>query len=260
VPPAWARRRVTYPHIACYVRAVAAVSDMGGREEFFGPIIREADEPVFHSRAEGRVFGISGFVLALAGRNLDAFRFAMEQLPRELYMSGYYRRMLGGCENLLVRLGYLGTAEVDARLAGRLGQPDTRRGSKMRLTVASRLMRAGLRPTFPRWIAARVLPRVFGSSRPAFSRPRFSIGDPVRVRSVQASGHTRQPGYVTGKPGVITARLGATLFPDAHAVGRRTRPQHLYTVAFEGTDLWGERAERDTEVCVDLYEPYLEPA
>jgi hypothetical protein len=80
------------------------------------------------------------------------------------------------------------------------------------------------------------------------------------VRSVQAPGHTRQPGYVTGKPGTVAARLGATLFPDAHAVGRRTRPQHLYTVAFAGADLWGDLAEAGTEVRVDLYEPYLEPA
>jgi nitrile hydratase len=65
---------------------------------------------------------------------------------------------------------------------------------------------------------------------------------------------------VTGKPGVITAHLGATLFPDAHAVGRRALPQHLYTVAFDGTELWGEGAEPGTEVRVDLYESYLEPA
>ncbi len=39
---------------------MAALSDMGGRREFFGPIAREPEEPVFHSAAEGRVFGISG--------------------------------------------------------------------------------------------------------------------------------------------------------------------------------------------------------
>jgi nitrile hydratase len=57
---------------------------------------------------------------------------------------------------------------------------------------------------------------------------------------------------------VVTAHHGATLFPDAHAVGRRTRPVHLYTVAFEASDLWGDRAEAGTEVRIDLYEPYLE--
>jgi nitrile hydratase len=233
---------------------------MGGRTEFFGPIVRETDEPVFHSRAEGRVFGLAGFVMALAGRNLDAFRFAMEQLPRETYMSSYYRRMLGGCERLLVQIGYLGPDEVDARLEGRRGQGSRRRSSRARLAVTSQLMRAINRPRLPKWLAAHVLPRVFGNSRPAFSRPRYGVGDRIQVRPVQAQGHTRQPGYVTGKPGVIAAHLGTTLFPDAHATGRRSRPQHLYTVAFDGADLWGDRAEPGTEVRIDLYEPYLEPA
>ena len=49
---------------------------MGGRPEFFGPIAHEADEPAFHEPWEGRVFGMSVFVLALLGRNIDAFRFA----------------------------------------------------------------------------------------------------------------------------------------------------------------------------------------
>ncbi len=80
------------------------------------------------------------------------------------------------------------------------------------------------------------------------------------MRDTIAPGHTRQPAYVTGKPGVVVAHLGATVFPDAHAVGRRARPQHLYTVAFDGGDLWGNTAEPNTEVRVDLYEPYLEAA
>jgi nitrile hydratase len=105
-----------------------------------------------------------------------------------------------------------------------------------------------------------VLPRVFGAARPARHRPRFAVGDRIRVRGWQAQGHTRQPGYVTGKQGVVTAHLGATLFPDAHAVGHRSRPEHLYSVAFDGQELWGEAAEPETEVRVDLYEPYLEVA
>lgn len=233
---------------------------MGGRPEYFGPIARAPDGEVFHSRSEGRAFGISAFVLAHFGRNVDAFRFAMEQLPRDLYMSSYYRRMLGGCEQLLVRAGYLGPDEVDARMEGRRAEPGPRHGSRLRLALMSRVMRSALRPVLPRWLCAHVLPRVFGASRPSFRNRRFVIGDRVRVRARQAAGHTRQPGYVTGKPGIITAHLGATLFPDAHAVGRRARPQHLYTVSFDGGDLWGNAAEAETEVRVDLYEPYLEPA
>jgi nitrile hydratase len=233
---------------------------MGGRREFFGPIAREAEEPVFHSAAEGRVLGISGFVMVLVAGSVDSFRYAMERLPREIYLSSYYRRMLGGCEDLLVRAGYLGPGEVEARIEGRRAQPGQRRGSRLRLAATSRAMRALQRPTFPRWVCAHALPHMFGASRPAFRRPRFAVGDRIRVRAHQAPGHTRQPGYVTGKPGVIVAHLGAMLFPDARAAGRRARPQHLYTVAFQGSDLWGADAEPETEARVDLYEPYLESA
>jgi nitrile hydratase len=233
---------------------------MGGRTEYFGPIVRESNEPVFHARWERRVFGMSAFVLALFRGNIEALRFAMEQLPREVYLSSYYQRWLGAFEAQLVQAGYLGPDEVDARVAGRPAEPGPRRTSRLRLVATSRVMRLGLRPTLPRWLCAHVLPRVIGTSRPAFRRRRFSVGDRIRVRGERGSRYTRQPGYVTGKPGVVTAHLGATLFPDAYAVGRRAQPQHLYTVAFEGSDLWGDAAEAGTEVRVDLYEPYLEPA
>jgi nitrile hydratase len=37
-------------------------------------------------------------------------------------------------------------------------------------------------------------------------------------------------------------------------------PQHLYTVRFEGRELWGDQAEPASQVCVDLFESYLEAA
>jgi nitrile hydratase subunit beta len=233
---------------------------MGGRSEFFGPVAHEADEPVFHEPWEGRVFGMSVFVLTLLGRNVDAFRFALERLPREVYLSGYYRRWLAGLENRLVEAGYLGPGEVDARLADHPPEAIGRRGSPIRREVTWWALRLVLRPRLPGWLVGRVLPRVLGTARKAPERQRFSEGDRVRVRGTRATGHTRQPGYVSGKPGVVVSYLGSTGFPDAHAVGRRTSPQHLYTVAFEGADLWGDAAEPGTETRVDLYESYLEGA
>ncbi len=238
---------------------MTAPSDMGGRTEFFGPVIRESDEPVFHERWEGRVFGFSNFLIPLCGRNPDIFRFALEQLPREAYLSSYYQRWLGGFEKLLEQAGYLAPGEVDARVAGR-STPAERRISRARLAATSRLVRSVLRPTLPRWFAGRVVPRLLGTSRPALRRGRFTSGDHVRVRRIRAVPYTRQPGYVTGKAGVIVAHLGATVFPDAKAAGRHALPQHLYTVAFQAVDLWGAAAEPGTEVRVDLYETYLEAA
>jgi nitrile hydratase subunit beta len=237
---------------------MTAPSDMGGRTEFFGPVIRESDEPVFHERWEGRVFGISNFLLPLLGRNTDILRFSMERQPREVYLSSYYERWLGGFEDLLVAAGYLAPGEVDARAAGRSGPAGHRRVSRARLAATSRLVRTLLHPTLPRWFAGQVVPRLLGTSRPTLRRARFTPGDRVRVRSTRAAPYTRQPGYVTGKPGVIVADLGATVFPDAKTVGRHAMPQHQYTVAFQGADLWGDQADPGTEVRVDLFESYLE--
>lgn len=233
-------------------------SDIGGRTEYFGPVVRESDEPVFHDPWEARVFGISFFLLPLLGRNTDIFRFAMERLPREVYLSSYYGRWLGAFEDLLVQAGYLVPEEVDARITGRPTPTGRRRTSRARLVATSRVMRTLLHPTLPPWLAGQLIPRLLGTARPTVRRRRFAVGARVRVRETRAVPYTRQPGYVSGKPGVIVAHLGSTLFPDAHTVGRHALPQHLYTVAFQAADLWGAAAEPGTEVRVDLYESYVE--
>ena len=239
---------------------VAEVSDMGGRKEFFGPVVREGDEPFFHDRWEARVFGVTFTAMAGLGTSTEAMRHAMNRLPPDVYLSSYYRRWLGGLETGLLERGYLGPDEVDARIEGRPAAPGPRRPPRLKMAVTWRLLRATLRPRLPRFVAAKALPPALGTARRARRPARFAVGDRVRVRARKAEGHTRQPAYVSGKPGVVRADLGATLFPDALAVGRREPSQLLYTVSFEGRDLFGDDAEPGTEVHVDLYETYLEPA
>jgi nitrile hydratase len=232
---------------------------MGGRTEFFGPVVRESDEPTFHEPWEGRVFGMSFFVEPLFGGNVDKLRFAMERLPAEVYLASYYGRWLGAFEAMLEKAGYLAPGEVDARIADRPGPTGTRQVSGLRLAATTRAVRSLLRPRLSGGFAGRVLPKLLGTARPALRRRRFATGDHVRVRNARATPYTRQPGYVTGKPGVVVAHLGATVLPDAVTVGRHALPQHLYTVAFRADDLWGDGAETGAEVRVDLYESYLEP-
>jgi len=51
------------------------------------------------------------------------------------------------------------------------------------------------------------------------------------------------------------------VFADAHATGRGEMPCHLYSVAFDGRELWGHEAEAGgLLVSVDAWEPYLSPA
>lgn len=67
------------------------------------------------------------------------------------------------------------------------------------------------------------------------------------------------PATSPARTGTIVAQHSAALFADAHAVGRREL-QHLYTVEFAGSELWGDDAERGTQVRIELFEPYLEAA
>jgi nitrile hydratase len=66
------------------------------------------------------------------------------------------------------------------------------------------------------------------------------------------------PAYARNRRGRIVAWHVGWVFPDTNAHGRGETPQHLYTVAFEGAELWGDRAERGVVVHLDLFEPYLE--
>ena len=66
------------------------------------------------------------------------------------------------------------------------------------------------------------------------------------------------PAYVRGREGVIEALRPAAVLPDAtaHFIGEQA--QHVYTVKFDSTELWGPDAEPAT-VYIDLFETYLEP-
>jgi nitrile hydratase len=90
--------------------------------------------------------------------------------------------------------------------------------------------------------------------------PRFGAGDAVRARNLHPPGHTRLPRYARGKRGQITAVYDAYVYPDTHAHDRGEDPQHVYSVAFAGEELWGTDAEPGTVVHLDLFEPYLEAA
>ena len=51
--------------------------------------------------------------------------------------------------------------------------------------------------------------------------PRFALGDVVRCPIATWTGHTRLPGYVRGHAGVIHARHGGHLLPDASTRGEK---------------------------------------
>jgi nitrile hydratase len=217
---------------------VNGIHDMGGRHGF-GRVEVEADEPVFHARWEGRVFGI---VQALGARNIDAGRHAIERLDPVAYLrDGYWGRWLAALEGQLHELGILAPAEIEARVRRRRSRPPRRRHPASRTGPAAPPPRGS-------YVRASTTP------------PAFAAGATVVTRNHQPAGHTRLPAYARCRRGTVVRVHPAMVFPDAHAHGLGEQPQHLYTVRFDGAELWGAAAEPGTVVHVDLFEPYLAPA
>ena len=98
------------------------------------------------------------------------------------------------------------------------------------------------------------------TERAATVPARFRLGDRVRAKNIHPITHTRLPRYVRGRPGIIERLNGCHVFPDTNALGLGENPQWLYTVRFDGRDLWGSEADQTVKVSVDAWEPYLEPA
>ena len=88
----------------------------------------------------------------------------------------------------------------------------------------------------------------------------FKLGDRVRTLNVHPSGHTRLPRYARGKTGTVERIHGCHAYPDAVASGKGDDPQWLYTVVFDGKEIWGPDTDPTLTVSIDAFEPYLEPA
>src|SRR6202171_1116219 len=53
---------------------------------------------------------------------------------------------------------------------------------------------------------------------------------------------------------------GCQVFPDSAAADSGENPQWLYTVVFDGAELWGPDADPTVKISIDAFEPYLEAA
>ena len=216
--------------------------DLGGMEGF-GPIAPEpeAQEPVFHADWEGRVYGLNRALGFLGMWNIDMGRFAREQQrPVEYLKHSYYENWLVGIEKLLLEAGLVTREEL---ATGEESSPVTEE-------IKQKSLRAEMVGNVPI--------RVTNYRRPIEAPPRFRSGDRVRAINRHPSGHTREPRYVRGHEGTVHEHYGSQVFPDLSAQGI-DEGRHLYSVRFEGTELWGETADARSAVHMDLWEDYLEP-
>ena len=93
------------------------IHDLGGMHGI-GPIVREENEPVFHSDWERHMSALVRAMRAGEQSNLDEFRHSIERMdPARYLQSSYYERWLDGAERLLLEKGTITREELDARIA-----------------------------------------------------------------------------------------------------------------------------------------------
>jgi nitrile hydratase len=203
------------------------VHDLGGLDGF-GPVNAPKSEPVFHEDWERRAMRATIATSLGLGIPTPRFRHSIERMEPAHYLgSSYYEHWLTGTATSLVEEGKTTQEELQRRAGGYF--------------PISRPVRG----------AAGEIQHV---------EPRFVVGDEVRVRAWHPAGHTRAPRYVQGKRGVIVRYDGLHNFPDVEAHGGGQIPVPAYSVRFEARELWGEAAEPNAHMHVDLYDDYLEPA
>lgn len=214
--------------------------DLGGQMGF-GAVAPERDEPVFHADWEKRALGTTLSAGAMGAWNIDESRHARESLhPADYYASSYYEIWIKALEVLLQRHGFVTTEEL----------------------AEGRSLAQGASPK--RTLKAADVPSVLAKGgpcdRPVVAPARFKAGDNVRTRNFHVQGHTRLPRYARGKVGLVEAVRDGFVFPDSNAHGQGENPQWVYTVVFDGKEIWGEGSDPSLTVSVDAWESYLEPA
>jgi nitrile hydratase len=221
-------------------------ADLGGQRGHGRVLDARGPDPegeLWHAPWEPRALALTLAMGATGQWNIDMSRAARESLPDYARLS-YYEIWMHALEALLVERGLVSAEEI----------------AQGRALLPARALERVLRAQDVGATLARGSP----TERRSRAAPRYVVGDPVRTWAGEVPHHTRLPRYARGRRGVVVACLGVHVFADAHASGRGEMPLPLYTVAFEGRELWPEAADRaeaaGLSVSIDAWEPYLEPA
>jgi nitrile hydratase subunit beta len=234
---------------------------MGGMHGF-GPVLPECDEPVFHAEFERRTFALALAMMGSRSFNVDEYRRTIERMPPAQYLAAtYYEKWLYALEQLLIEKSVVERHEIDVVMAAlRVAAKSPAHAFP---GISENTAVAPVPDAEHRQHEGGLSEALGGGARSLrFDRsyaPRFTAGDRVHARNLNPEHHTRLPRYVRGHPGVIHRDWGVFIFPDTHAHGEATQPQHCYAVEFDARELWGNSHPARERVYVDLWEDYLDP-
>jgi nitrile hydratase len=205
-----------------------------------GFILPERDQgSVFKEEWERQVWGLA-FGLDIPGYSRGG-RAVLEKIPPELYLSlPYCARWLYRSEKSLIAQGIVTESEF-ANPDGPIKMPDI--PDYVPLSGEQAVMR---------------LASDDSAELEAEVEPLFVVGDKVIVKNEHPTYHNRVPRYVRGRQGFICRHHGVHIFQDQ--IGEDIGQQHLYTVKFKATELWGSRAHSNDHNFVELWDYHLQPA
>lgn len=210
------------------------IHDLGGRQGF-GRVSVNQDYVPFQDRADG--VSLALMMECTFDWPLDRARHVKELLPPVTYLSDPY--FAGWAMTYMVLLIQSGHLSADEIISGQVIGASATQVDRTLLDVME----------LNRTMAERFDGAIDGP-------PGYAIGDRVTTAFHGAPGHTRLPAYARDKRGRIIAHCGAHVFPDEMALGHRVY-EHLYTVAFDNHDLFGDDGKPGHELLLDLWEPYL---
>lgn len=240
---------------------------LGGLENL-GPV--NLDKRVFFADWEKRIFGIHTVMMAQSTHLDKALqRYPIGQVPTtfketwtwaslragaegmppfEYFKYRYHEKWLMGISQFFIERGYVSAEALDELSRHYRANPDDplpdQPNPELRQQVVRYLQHgdSGLRSL----------------DKPA----RFKAGDSILVADPEAADHTRLPGFLRNKKGVIEqVYAGAFEYFVSTGADGLEGPQHVYCVAFEAADLWGkEKSEPNTVIHADLFDTYLKPA
>ena len=236
---------------------------LGGLEGL--PEIDALETRVFVEDWEKRIFGIHVAMMALSKHLRSAVpQYPVDEVPTtfkdewtwaslrtgaeamnpfDYFKYRYYEKWLGGITQFFLDQGYLTEDELMSRQT-ELTTGQVARSSEVRPAIddqVNRYLREGDTP------------------RRDVAHPNFAIGDHVRIADVPPVEHTRLPGHLRGKTGIVERIFEGdyAYFVDTGDGIGTAMP--VYIVAFEPSELFGDKAEPGRQkFFAELFEAYLE--
>jgi len=243
---------------------------IGGIENL-GPV--DFQKRVFVAPWEERIFGIHTAMMGLSNHLSEAVpKYPIEKVPTkfksywtwahlrtgaegmnpfEYFKFRYYEKWLGGISGFFVQEGYITQEELDARTADYLADGNVN-DAPLPVNVSPKIDEQVIK----------YLIEGDSPKRDSDAKPAYKVGDSVTIKDVPANDHTRLPGHLRGKTGVISEVYeGAyTYFFSTGEDGIGT-PMPCYAVGFKSDDLWdNDLSDPNSTVYADLFEAYIGPA